>query len=377
MVCRLLGISSKDYMVPDRALFALDVMQDSIENSGFGLLLRGLGGPFEKIGSSPILSGIFSKSGIKKLGHFMLDNGFTTKYKLNIKPFKKRPSGVPKRDIYLVSAYDYPSEWESMTDAQRLEKLTVIRMELVKLGKDSGDMIPFAFWPDTIIIKEMGNPLSIADYLDLNRKELMAKIIMVQGEQSTRSGTGLKSCSPSFLQGFATIVTGENMAAGINREFLRSRGFVGYNGFRSFGDIFTDTLHYTINKLGLSLDAYKHILTPLESTLMEKHPHHQLLKHVKQSCRNLIIDGPNCVIGVLPDHTMFMLQDRNKWLQGIVGTDNGTYVFSSDITGLDAVLPKRNIRMDFQPMHMDIVFIGPERKQIRVYRQTDPLQLPN
>ncbi len=376
-MCRLLGISSNDYMVPDRALFALDVMQDGIEDSGIGLLLRGLGGPFKKIRSVPILSGIFSKSGIKRLGHFMLDNGFTTKYKLNIKPFKKRPSGVPKRDIYLVSAYDYPSEWENLTDAERLEKLTIIRMELVKLGKDSGDMIPFAFWPDTIVIKEIGNPLSIADYLNLNRKELMAKIIMVQGEQSAWSGKGLKSCSPSFLQGFATIVTGENMAAGINREFLRSRGFVGYNGFRSFGDVFTDTLHYTINKLGLSLDAYKHILTPLESPLMEKHPHHQLLKHVKQSCRNLIIDGPNCVIGVLPDHTMFMLQDRNKWLQGIIGTDNGTYVFSSDITGLDSILPKRDIRMDFQPMNMDIVFVGPERKQICVYRQTDSLQLPN
>ncbi len=376
-MCRLLAISSNNYMVPDRALYALDIMQDGMEESGFGLLLRGLGGPFEKISSAPILSGIFSKSGIKKLGQFMLDNGFTTKYKLSIKPFKKRPSGVPKRYIYLVSAYDYPSEWESLTDSQRLEKLTIIRMELVKLGKDSGDMIPFSFWPDTIIIKEIGNPLAIADFLNLNRKEMMAKIIMVQGEQNARSGKSLKSCSPSFLQGFATIVNGENMAAGTNREFLRSRGFVGYNGFRSVGDVFTDTLHYTINKLGLALDAYKHILTPLENRLMEKHPHHQLLKHIKQSCRNLIIDGPNCVIGVLPDHTMFMLQDRNKWLQGIVGTDNGTYVFSSDISGLDAALPKRDMRMDFQPMHMDIVFVGPERKQICVYRQTDPLHLPN
>jgi len=364
-------------MVPDQALYALDVMQDCIEESGCGLLLRGLGGPFEKIGSAPILSGIFSKTGIKKLGQFMLDNGFTTKYKLSIKPIKKRPAGVPKRYIYLVSAYDYPSEWESFTDSERLEKLTIIRMELIKLGKYSGDMIPFSFWPDTIIIKEMGNPLAISDFLNLNRKEMMARIIMVQGEQSVRFGKNLQSCSPSFLQGFATIVNGENMAAVTNREFLKSRGFVGYNGFRSVGDVFTDTLHYTINKLGLALDAYKHILTPLESCLMEKHPHYQLLKHVKQSCRDLIIDGPNCVIGVLPDQTMFMLQDRNKWLQGIVGTDNGTYVFSSDISGLDAILPKRDMRMDFQPMHMDIVFVGPDRKQICVYRQTDPLQLPN
>ncbi len=376
-MCRLLAISSKDHMAPEKALFALDMMQDGVQESGFGLLLRGLGGPFEKIGSTPILSGIFSKSGIKRLGQYMLDKGFTTKYKLNLKPLKKRPSGVPKRDIYLVSAYDYPSEWERLSGSERLENLTMTRMELLRLGKESGDMIPFSFWPDTIIIKEMGNPLAIADFLNLNRKELTAKIIMVQGEQGTKSGKGLNPCSPSFLQGFATIATGENLAAGINREFLKSRGFAGYNGVRSAGDIFTDTLHYTVHQLGLSLDFYKHILTPLNSPLMEKHPHHHFLKNIRQSCRNLIIDGPNCVIGLLPDHTLFMLQDRNKWLQGVVGTDNGTFVFSSDITGLDAVLPKRDTRTDFQPMHMDTVFVGPDRKQICVYRQTDPLQLHN
>ena len=376
-MCRLLSISSNDYMVPERALRSLDIMHEDLEESSFGILLRGLGGPFEQIKSAPILSGIFSKSGINQLGHFMLDNGFTIKYKLSIKPSKKRPTGVPKRHIYLVCAYDYPSEWEILTNSERLEKLANIHMELLKLGKNSGDMIPFSFWPDTIIIKEMGDPLAVSDFLDLNRKEMLSQIIMVQSEQIPKSGKCLKSCSPSFLQGFATITTGENMAAGINREFLKSRDFVGYNGHRSVGDTFTDTLHYTINKLGLSIDAYKHILTPLESGLMEKHPHHQFLKHIKQSCRNLIIDGPNCIIGILPDHTMFMLQDRNMCMQGIVGTDNGIFVFSSDVSGLDATLPNRNIKMDFQPMHMDIAFVQPDRKKISVYRQTDPLQLLN
>ena len=376
-MCRLLAISSSDFVAPDKALHALDVMQEGMEESSFGLLLRELGGPFEKIKSSPILSGIFSKSGIKNLGHLLLDKGFTVKYKLSIKPLKKRPSGVPKRFIYLVSAYDYPSEWEMLTDSERLEKLTVIHMEMVRHGKDSGDMIPFSFWPDTITIKEMGDPLAVSDFLDLNQRGMSAKIIMVQGEQIAKSGKILKSCSPSFLQGFATIANGENMASGINREFLRGRGFIGYNGQRADCDVLTDTLHYTINKLGLSLDAYKHVLTPLESRLMEKHPDYQLLKYIKQSCRNLIIDGPNCVIGVLPDQTMFMLQDKNKCMQGIVGTDNGTYVFSSDISGLDATLPKRDIRLDFQPMNMDIAFVRPDRKKISVYRQTDRLELLN
>lgn len=374
---RLLAISSNKYMLPNKALQALHVMQENIENSGIGLLLKDLGGPFEKMKNAPILSGVFTKAGIKILGRFMLDHGFTTKYKLGFKPNKKRPEGMPKRDVYLVSAYDYPTDWESLPDFERLEKLALLRMELFGLGKDSGEMTPFSFWPDTIIIKEMGNPLSVADCLHLNRKELKAKILMVQGDQNNAFGINLNTFFPSFLQGFATIAGGENTAATINREFLKSRGFEGYNGLRSSGDVFTDTLHYTITKLGLGLDFYKHILTPLNDSQLEQHSHHQFLKHIKQSCRNLIIDGPNCIIGVLPDQTVFMVQDRQKLLQGVVGTDNGTYVFCSDISGLDAVLPKRDPRMDFQPMHRDIVIVGPERKQIHIYRQTDPLRLPN
>lgn len=374
---RLLAITSNDHISPFKALYALQVMQDDTENSMIGLLLRGLGGPFQKIKSSPILSGVFTKTGIKTLGNFMLNHGFTTKYKLEIRPDKHRPEGMPKRDIYLVCAYDYPAEWEELPEIVRLEKLVTIRMELIKSGKDSREMIPFSFWPDTIIIKEMGNPLSIGEFLNLNRKELRANTILLQGDQKAPSVKDLNCFSPSFLQGFATISNGENMVAKTNREFLKSRGFPGYNGFRSLNDVFTDVLHFTMSGLGLGLDYYKHILTPLQNSLLEQHPHHNMLKLIKQSCRNLIIDGPNCIIGMLPDQTLFMVQDHKKWLQGVVGTDNGTYVFSSDVSGLDAILPKRDIGMDFQPMHMDIVFVGPERNQICVYRQTDPLQLPN
>lgn len=376
-MCRLLAMSCRDYVFPDKALLGLQVMQDGLEDSGLGLLLRDLGGPFEKIKSAPILSGVFSKAGVKRLGCFMLNKGFTTKYKLGFKPSRKPPKGVPRRDIYLVSAYDYPSEWESMPDWQRREKLTSIRMELSSIGKESQDMVPFSFWPDTIIVKEIGDPMSVAEYLDLNRRELTAKIVMVQGEQGAGCENRLKSCSPSFLGGYATIVDGENTASAANREFLKSRGFIGYNGMRSAGDVFTDALHYTMNGLGLGLDAYKHIITPLSNSLIEKHPQRQILEHVKKSCRSLIIDGPICIVGVLPDKTLFMIQDRQKLRPGVVGYDNGSFVFSTDISGLDAVLPKRDLRKDIQPMHMDIVCVGPERDRISVLRQTDPLRLPN
>jgi hypothetical protein len=58
-----------------------------------------------------------------------------------------------------------------------------------------------------------------------------------------------------------------------------------------------------------------------------RHPNATLLKQLKQSCRRLIIDGPNCVIGCLPDHSLFMVQDRKKLRPGVVGGKPGQWAF--------------------------------------------------
>jgi glutamine phosphoribosylpyrophosphate amidotransferase len=97
------------------------------------------------------------------------------------------------------------------------------------------------------------------------------------------------------------------------------------------------------------------------------------LKHLKYACRNLIIDGPNCIIGCLPDTTLFMVQDRKKLRPGVIGGVDGTFVFSSEICGLDAVIPHRDKREDFQPMHLDTAIVGPGRHRVERVCQTDPL----
>jgi len=94
---------------------------------------------------------------------------------------------------------------------------------------------------------------------------------------------------------------------------------------------------------------------------------------LKSSCRRLIIDGPNCVIGCLPDYSLFMVQDRKKLRPGIVGGHAGAYAFSSELCGLDAVLPDRDRSKDFQPMHLDTAIVGPDREEVTVCCQTDPL----
>ncbi len=57
-------------------------------------------------------------------------------------------------------------------------------------------MMVFSFWPDTIMIKEIGDPLLLAQYLGLDRKELKARIIMAQGRQNTNYAIDLYACHP-------------------------------------------------------------------------------------------------------------------------------------------------------------------------------------
>ncbi len=376
-MCRLIAITSDTPVSPMLAVNALDVMREGHDGSGVGLMLRDLGGPFEEMKDAPILSGIFTEAGIRKLDGYMIDLGFLTKYKISIKIPKQTPPGIPRRDMYLIRAYEYPEDWDELDDADKKARLLEIRLTLREMGRAENDMIVFSFWPDTIMIKEIGDPLTVGKYLALDNERLKARIIMAQGRQNTNYAIDLYACHPFFIQGFSTMTNGENTAFVPIREYLESRGEPGYTGFFSDSEVFVHILHYTLTHLGLDLRAYKHVITPLLDTDMESHPDGDFLYHLKHTCRKLIIDGPNCVIGVLPDNTMFMAQDRKKLRPGVVGGKPGMYVFSSEVCGLDYVLPDRNIKDDFEPMHLDTAIVTPHRSEVNICRQTEKLHLPH
>lgn len=372
-MCRLFAITSKEPLSPMVAIEALDVMREGHDGSGVGLFLRDLGGPFEEMKDAPILSGIFTDDGLKRLDAFMMNLGFMTKYKLSIKVPKAPPPGVPKRDIYLIRAYEYPEEWDALTDVEKHRRLVHLRLKLRRMGEEKEDMIVFSFWPDAVMIKEIGDPMRVANHLKLDRKELKARIIMAQGRQNTNYAINLYACHPFFLEGFSTMTNGENTAFVPIKEYLSSRGFEGYTGYQSDSEVFTHILHYTLSNLGLGIEGYKHVITPLGDDDLKAHPNAALLKSLKQSCRRMIIDGPNCVIGSLMDHSLFMVQDRKKLRPGVVGGKPGVFAFSSEICGLDASIPDRDKTKDFQPMYLDTAIVGPDRQEVKICRQTDPL----
>lgn len=372
-MCRLFAMTSDTPQSPMVAVRALDIMREGHDGSGVGIFLSDLGGPFEEMKDAPVLSGIFSNQGLKRLDQFMMDIGFMTKYKLSIKVPKNPPPGVPKRDIYLIRAYEYPEQWEGLSEEEIHHRLMMIRLQLRQMGNDNGDMIVYSFWPDTIMVKEIGDPQTVADYLKLDRKDLKARIILAQGRQNTNYAINLYACHPFFIQGVATMTNGENTAFVPIREYLSSRGFPGYTGYQSDSEVFTHILHYTLYKLGLGIEHYKHVITPLQDEGLAKHPDRAFLQALKTSCRRLIIDGPNCVIGCLPDKSLFMVQDRKKLRPGVVGGRPGLYAISSEICGLDAIVPDRDVSKDFQPMHLDTVIIGPDRQEVKICSQMELL----
>ncbi len=376
-MCRLFAFTSDEPQSPMLAIQALDVMREGHDGSGVGLFMTDLAGPFQELKKQPILSGIFSNEGIKKLDEFMMHQGFLTKYKTSIRVPKEPPPGTPKRDVYLIRAYEYPEDWEELSEEEVGNRLMLIRLQLRQMGEEDGGMIVFSFWPDTIMIKEIGDPMTVAEYLGLDREDFNARVIMAQGRQNTNYAINLYACHPFFIQGISTMTNGENTAFVPIREFLMSRGFPGYVGYQSDSEVFTHILHYMIFKLGLDITAYKHVITPLQDADLEKHPSGYFLKRLKHSCRRLIIDGPNLVIGCLPDKTLFMVHDRKKLRPGVVGGRPGFYAFSSEMCGLDAIIPDRDRSRDFQPMYTDTVFVRPDRQEVNVCQQTEPLPLPH
>ena len=375
-MCRLFALTSEDPVSPMLAIKALDVMKEGHDGSGGGLLLQDLGGPFEEMKDAPILSGIFSEEGIRRLDLFMMDQGFLTKYKISLKVPKEGVEGIPRRDLYLIRAYELPEGWDNLDSDEIKSRLMMIRLKIREMGEEKKDMIVFSFWPDTIMIKEIGDPMQLAEYLGLDRKELNARVIMAQGRQNTNYAINLYACHPFFIRGFCTMTNGENTAFTPIRDFLSSREFPGYAGYQSDSEVFAHILHYSQAELGLPIQAYKHVITPLQNEGLQKHPDADFLSHLKRTCRPLIIDGPNCVIGSLPDHSLFMVQDRKKLRPGVVGGKPGLFGLSSELCGLDAVIPDRDKTKDIQPMHLDTAIISPDRQEVKICRQTEALNLP-
>jgi hypothetical protein len=173
-------------------------------------------------------------------------------------------------------------------------------------------MIVFSFWPDVIMIKEIGDPMTGGRISEAGP----------QGAQGPRHhGPGAAEhqlrhqpvrLPPLFHPGLLHHDQRREHGLRADPEYLMSRPSRLYGlpvRLRGFHP------HPALHRAASwdwgpgGLQACHHAAAGRRAWPA---PGRAFLKHLKQSCRRLIIDGPNCVIGCLPDHTLFMVQDRKK-----------------------------------------------------------------
>jgi len=381
-MCRLALKTATKPFSPYSVLTAMEAMQEGYDGSGLGLLLRGL--DFEDFNyrnrsknQYPILSGIaHNEEALKRLNLLMENWGYKLKYDHE---FAVNFSMIEAKDRskYFLRVYKTPDHWAYFDQQNIDDELLKTRLDLRKNGDENGgDLTAFSFWPDVATIKEVGWPLEIGKALGLNDDRLKARVVMAQGRQNTNYGINLYACHPFFIQGVATMTNGENTAFVPIKELLTGMHYPGYIGYQSDSEVFAHILHYVYKQLKLPLETYKHVITPLKTEELNLHPQGEFLKGLRNVCRRMIIDGPNCVIGSLPDETCFMVQDHKKLRPGTVGGKKGEWAMASEMCGVDAMIPDRDRSLDFQPMRENTIIIPPDRKEMKIWSQFDPYPLP-
>lgn len=348
-------------------VLALETMKEGHDGSGLGLTLKDLGGEFEGLKQYPIMSGICSNRGVGMLDSYLDNLGFKLKYVWTpkLKPLK----GIVPRDYYFARVYDYPESYRDKPFAEKENLLMNTRLALRKLGEPEESLFVFSFYPDVLTLKEVGDPLQVAEFFGLDSDSLKAKIVFAQGRQNTNYAIYLYACHPFFIQGYCSMTNGENTAFVPIREFLMSRGFPGYTGYNSDSEVFTHILHYSARQLGFPLHYYKDVITPLKASEIEQREDAEALRMMKRSLRPLCIDGPNMVIGFTPDGTCFMVQDSKKLRPGVVGGVTGKYALMSEECGVDRAVPHRDRSRDIFPMKYDMVLISPHAEEVKVWNQ--------
>ena len=377
-MCRLaLKTASKPFS-PYTVLTAMEAMQEGYDGSGLGLVLRGIKfTDFTYRAQDPILSGIaHTEAAFHRLGAIMQEKGFQLKYDHEFDvDFNKIEA--QDRYKYILRVYKLPASWKSFDEDEVEKQLMLTRLELRKSGEDhDGDLTVFSFWPDVATIKEVGWPLGIGNALHLKDNRIKARLCMAQGRQNTNYGINLYACHPFFIQGIATMTNGENTAYVPIKELLTGMHYPGYIGYQSDSEVFTHILHYVHKRLKLPLETYKHVITPLKTEELNVHPQGEFLKGLRNVCRRMIIDGPNAVIGTLPDETCLLTMDHKKLRPATVGGKPGVWAMASEICGVDAMIPDRDRSLDFQPMREHTVIIPPDRKEMVIWSQFDQFTLP-
>ncbi|APG27803.1 glutamate synthase [Syntrophotalea acetylenivorans] len=368
-MCRIGALKSRHYMHPSKALLLMQSQQKGHDNSGFAMVMQDLGGIFEDYKHLPTLSLACTDEGLKIAEDLLHAKGFR-----RVHQWVPETNPQPGLDIeampnYVFETFDYPKEYQDASDKEKGELLTDTRLELRAAMEEDEKGFAYSFWPDVITLKEIGDPRAIGTYFNLwePNEDFTAKVITAQCRQNTNYAIVRYAAHPFFLQGYTALANGENTFYQKNKEFQSSL-HRGYIGFESDSQCFLYSLHYVHKELGWPLPYYKHVVTPLPFEDLVKREDKAQLLAMRQSLAHLEINGPNTIIGVLPDNTMFTCCDAKKLRPVVVGRDEDTVAISSEVCGINEVLPDRNWEVDIYPNEREIVVID-DNLEVKRWKQ--------
>jgi glutamate synthase domain-containing protein 1 len=358
-MCRIGAIKSKNYIHPSKALRLMRSQQKGHDNSGFAMVMQDLGGVFESYKGLPILSLACTDNGMRMAEDMLHDEGF-----IRVMQWSPEINAVEGLDIqpmpnYIFEVFQYPRAYKYAPKDEKEELLVDMRLKLRKALEEADEGYVYSFWPDVITLKEIGDPTDIGEYFSLWEEDenLNAKIITAQCRQNTNYDIVRYAAHPFFLQGYTALANGENTFYEKNMNF-QSKLYKGYIGFESDSQCFLYTLHYSHKILKWPLQYLKHILTPLPFEEANKREESPILNKIRASLAHLEINGPNTIIGVLPDGTMFNTCDSKKLRPVVVGRDKDTVVITSEVTGINEILPDRNWEDDIYPHERETVVVN-------------------
>ena len=358
-MCRIGAIKSNNYIHPSLALKLMRSQQEGHDNSGFAFVMQDLGGVFENYKDLPILSMACTDSGMKKAEDFLYQQGFVRVFHYTPEVFPDENLDIEPMPNYVFEVFQYPKTYKNATREEKEELLVSSRLHLRELLEKNDEGCAYSFWEDVLTLKEIGNPADIGKYFNLYSEDvkIKSKIITAQCRQNTNYDIVRYAAHPFFLQGYTTLTNGENTFYEKNK-LCQKNLHKGYIGFESDSQCFLYTLHYIHKILKWPLKYYKHVLTPLSYETMAKRPDVEVLSKIKTSLSNLEINGPNTTIGVLPDGTMFSVVDSKKLRPTVICRDGDMVVISSEVCGVNEIMPNRDINSDIYTSEREIVVIN-------------------
>lgn len=357
-MCRIGAIKSKKYLHPSISLKLMRSQQEGHDNSGFAFVMQDLGGIFESYKDLPVLSMATTVEGTRRAEDILHSLGFNRvlQWSPDINPQKGLK--IDSMPNYVFEVFQYPKSHKYATQEEK-EELLVDTALLLRRELDKNNLgFIYSFWPDSLTLKEIGEPNDIGKYFGLweENQDFCSKIITAQCRQNTNYDIVRYAAHPFFLEGYTVLANGENTFFEKNKLYQKSL-YKGYIGYESDSQCFLYTLHYIHKILKWPIEYYKHTITPLPIAEIERRPDKDLLLRIKASLANLEINGPNTVMGAMPDGKLLCVCDSKKLRPVVIGKDDDTLIMTSEVIGLNDLMPNRDATLDIYPNENEMIIV--------------------